>query len=119
MVQPSAEHNLGRASVLIRDTKDLSLQLPFKLSQSKVSDLKRWYWCKPTLLLYPLRSRRQYCGEHEDLVSVFDKDHVSFPSFRSSLVPASSPFFIDSTCALYPTSSIIVGRRLLCVLCLH
>ncbi|KAF9435611.1 COP9 signalosome complex subunit 4 [Entomortierella beljakovae] len=36
----SAEAYLNRASVLIRETKDLSLQLTFKLSQARVSDFK-------------------------------------------------------------------------------
>ncbi|KAK3827822.1 MAG: PCI domain-containing protein [Benniella sp.] len=37
----SAEAYLGRASVLMRDTKDLSLQLTFKLSQARISDFKK------------------------------------------------------------------------------
>ncbi|KAF9308753.1 hypothetical protein BG003_010637 [Podila horticola] len=36
----SAEAYLNRASVLMRDTKDISLQLTFKLSQAKISDFK-------------------------------------------------------------------------------
>ncbi|KAF9360948.1 COP9 signalosome complex subunit 4 [Mortierella sp. AD094] len=36
----SAEAYLNRASVLMRDTKDLSLQLTFKLSQARISDFK-------------------------------------------------------------------------------
>ncbi|KAF9963711.1 COP9 signalosome complex subunit 4 [Modicella reniformis] len=36
----SAETYLNRASVLMRDTKDLSLQLTYKLSQAKISDFK-------------------------------------------------------------------------------
>ncbi|KAG0288928.1 COP9 signalosome complex subunit 4, partial [Dissophora globulifera] len=37
----SAEAYLNRASVLMRDTKDLSLQLTFKLSQARISDFKK------------------------------------------------------------------------------
>ncbi|KAI7824073.1 PCI domain-containing protein [Gamsiella multidivaricata] len=36
----SAEAYLNRASVLMRDTKDLALQLTFKLSQARISDFK-------------------------------------------------------------------------------
>ncbi|KAG0208221.1 COP9 signalosome complex subunit 4 [Mortierella sp. GBA30] len=36
----SAEAYLNRASVLMRDTKDISLQLTFKLSQARISDFK-------------------------------------------------------------------------------
>lgn len=36
----NAEAYLNRASVLMRDTKDLSLQLTFKLSQARISDFK-------------------------------------------------------------------------------
>ena len=40
-VQPSAEFYLARTSVLISDTKDLSLQLTFKLLQARISDFKK------------------------------------------------------------------------------
>src|SRR5690554_5435739 len=36
----SAEAYLNRASVLMRDTKDIALQLTYKLSQARISDFK-------------------------------------------------------------------------------
>jgi len=84
-VQPIAEPHLDCASVLISDTKGLSLQMIFKLSQARIHIAPQGEILGATPRFHEIGYIREVVIEHEDLVSVLTKVPSPPLSFCSCL----------------------------------